>query len=274
LISQSLSLRKLILYEPNDCLTLYDIGKEYRVKLSYTEVFRYSDMLNPVSPTTLLLAGKLAQLGPGKIVLDLGSGKGYPSLLWASVFGARVEGFEVNRSFLRYANSRAIMLNLSSRVKYTCRDVKKLRLSKKYDVVASLGLGVARVYGSYGDALKVFKSMLYKDGILVLAEPVWLKKPVSSKVLSALGESENNLVTQPEMQELLREHGFRKLGDFVSLKEDWEIYVRPTYLALKEIIERVSRLEGEARKVLDGHKTQYDIVGKHWNMVLWVARSQ
>jgi cyclopropane fatty-acyl-phospholipid synthase-like methyltransferase len=244
------------------------------MRLSYTEIFRYSDVLNPVSPTTLLLAGKLAQLGPDKTVLDLGSGKGYPSLLWASVFGARVEGFDVNRSFVRYANSRAIMLNLSSRVKYTCRDVKKLRLGKKYDVVASLGLGVTQVYGSYGDALKVLKSMLHKDGILVLAEPVWLKRPVSSKVLSALGESENNLATHPEMQELLRENGFKELGDFISLKEDWEIYVRPTYVALQEMIERASRFKDEAQKVLDSHKTEYDIVGEHWDMVLWVARSQ
>jgi SAM-dependent methyltransferase len=244
------------------------------MKLSYTEIFRYSDILNPVSPTTLLLAGKLAQLGPEKTVLDLGSGKGFPSLLWASVFGVRVEGFDVNRNYVRYANSRAKMLNLSRRVEYSCRDVKKLRLSKKYDVIASLGLGVARVYGSYGDALKVLKNMLHKDGVLVLAEPVWLAKPVSSKVLSALGESEDNLVTQPEMQGLLREHGFKELGDFVSLKEDWEIYVRPTYLALQEIIERESRLEDEAQKVLNGFRTEYDIVGKHWNMVLWVATSR
>ena len=166
------------------------------------------------------------------------------------------------------------MLNLSSRVKYTCRDVKKLRLGRKYDVVASLGLGVARVYGSYGDALKVLKNMLNKDGVLVFAEPVWLKRPVPPKVLSALGVSEDNFVTQPEMQELLREYGFKKLGDFVSLKEDWEIYVRPTYVALQEIIERESRLENEAQKVLNGFRTQYEIVGKQWNMVLWVARSQ
>ena len=73
------------------------------MKLSCTEIFRYSDILNPVSPTTLLLAGKLAQLEPEKTVLDLGSGKGFPSLLWASVFGVRVEGFDVNRNYLAYS---------------------------------------------------------------------------------------------------------------------------------------------------------------------------
>jgi cyclopropane fatty-acyl-phospholipid synthase-like methyltransferase len=244
------------------------------MKLSYTEIFKYSDILNPVSPTTLLLAGKLAQLGPEKTVIDLGSGKGYPSLLWASVFGVHVEGFDVNRSFVRYANSRAIMLNLSSRVKYTYRDVKELTLGKKYDMVASLGLGVVRVYGSYGNALKVLKNMLYKDGVLVLAEPVWLARPVSSEVLSALDESEDNLATQPQMQELLREHGFKKLEDFVSSKQDWEIYARPTYIAMQEIIKSKGELAEEARKVVNGFRTEYDAVGQHLNMILWVAQSQ
>ena len=244
------------------------------MKLSYTEIFRYSDILNPVSPTTLLLAGKLAQLEPEKTVLDLGSGKGYPSVLWASAFGVHVEGFDVNRSFVRYANSRAIMLNLSSRVKYTCRDAKKLSLGMRYDVVASLGLGVTRVYGSYGDALKVLKNMLHKDGVLVLAEPVWLARPVSPKVLSALGESEDNLVTKPEMQELLREYGFKELGDFVSSKEEWEIYIRPTYIAMREIIKSKGELAEEAQKVVNGFRTEYDAVGQHWNEILWVAKSQ
>lgn len=243
------------------------------MKLSYTEIFKYSDILNPVSPTTLLLAGALAQLGPKKTVLDLGSGKGFPSLLWASVFGVRVEGFDVNKNFVRYANSRAKMLNLSHRVKYSCEDIRELGLDRKYDVVASLGLGIAQIYGSNGDALRVFKTMLHKNGVLVLAEPVWLAKPVSSKVLKALGEAEDSFLTKPEMQELLRESGFQELGNFVSSKEDWEIYTRPTYIAMQEIIESKSELAEQAQGVINSFRAEYDAAGQHWNMVLWVAKS-
>jgi SAM-dependent methyltransferase len=244
------------------------------MKLSYTEIFKYSDILNPVSPTTLLLAGELAQLGPKKTVLDLGSGKGFPSLLWASVFGVRVEGFDVNKNYVRYANSRAKMLNLSSRVEYLCGDIREPTLGRKYDVVASLGLGIAQVYGSYRDALRVFQNMLHKDGVLVLAEPVWLVKPVSSKVLKALGEAEDSLLTRPETQELLRESKFQELGNFVSSKEDWEIYTRPTYIAMQEIIESKSKLAEEAQGVINSFRAEYNAVGQHWNVVLWVVKSQ
>ena len=244
------------------------------MKLSYTEIFKYSDILNPVSPASLLLAGKLAQLGTKKTVLDLGSGKGFPSLLWASVFGVRVEGFDLNRNYVKYANSRAKMLNLSSRVEYLFGDIGEPRLSRKYDVIASLGLGIAQVYGSNSDALRVFKTMLHKDGVLVLAEPVWFVKPVSSKVLKALGEVEDSLPTKPEMQGLLRRSEFQELGNFVSSKEDWEIYTRPTYIAMQEIIESQSKLAEEAQGVMNSFRAEYDAAGQHWNMVLWVVKSR
>jgi 2-polyprenyl-3-methyl-5-hydroxy-6-metoxy-1,4-benzoquinol methylase len=243
------------------------------MKLSYTEIFKYSDILNPVSPTTLLLAGTLAQLGPRKTVLDLGSGKGFPSLLWASMFGVRVEGFDVNKNYVRYANSRAKMLNLSRRVEYSCRDIREPRLSRKYDAVASLGLGMGQVYGENSNALKIFKTMLHTDGILILAEPVWTAKPVSSEALKALGEAEDTFLTEAEMRQLMEESGFQVLGYFVSLKEDWELYVRPVYTAMHEIIESKSELAAEAQKVMNGFKAEYEAVGQHWNMLLWVAKT-
>jgi len=42
------------------------------MKLSYDDIFKYSDMLNPISLTTMFLAGKLAQMDSKKVVLDLG----------------------------------------------------------------------------------------------------------------------------------------------------------------------------------------------------------
>jgi len=221
----------------------------------------------------LLLAGKLAQLEPKSVILDLGSGKAFPSLLWASTFGVRVEGFDINKNYVAYANSRAKMLNLSQRVKYSCKNIRELRLDRKYNVVASLGLGIAQVYGDNSNALKTFKTMLYKDGILILAEPVWLKKPVSSEVLKVLGEAEESLLTKAEMRQLMGETGFQVLGHFVSSKEDWELYVRPVYTTMQEIIESKSELADEARKVMNSFKAECDAVGQHWNMLLWVAKN-
>jgi ubiquinone/menaquinone biosynthesis C-methylase UbiE len=244
------------------------------MKISYDEIFKHSDMLNPVSATALFLAGKLAQMEPKRLILDLGSGKGFPSLLWANTFGVRVEGFDMNRNYVEYANSRAKMLNLVQLVKYHCQDVSELRVDRKYEVVASLGLGIAQIYGSNSDALKIFKTMLLEDGILILAEPVWLAKPVSLEVLKVLGESEDNFLTEKGMRQLMEEIGFQVLGHLVSSKEDWELYVRPVYTAMQEIIESKSKLAGEAQEIMNGFKAECNAVGRHWNMILWVAKIQ
>lgn len=243
------------------------------MKLSYNDIFKYSDILNPISSTTLFSAGKLAQLEPKKLVLDLGSGKGFPSLLWASIFGVQVEGFDMNKNHVEYANSRAKMLNLAHRVKYFCEDVRNLRFHRKYDVVASLGLGIAQVYGDISNALKTFKTMLRKDGFLILAEPVWLAKPISSEVLRTLGEVEDSLLTKFELHQLIEKLRFKVLGYFVSSKEDWELYVRPVYIAMREIIESKSERAEEAQKVMNGFKAEYYAVGQYWDMILWVVKT-
>jgi cyclopropane fatty-acyl-phospholipid synthase-like methyltransferase len=240
--------------------------------ISYEEIFKYSDVFNPLSPTTLLSAGKLAQLEPKETVLDLGSGKGFPSLLWASVFGVHVEGFDLFESYVEYTIARAKMLNLSGKVQYFCQDLKGYTFDKEYAVVASLGLDTA-LYGDRRKALTYFKNLLEKDGVLVVAEPVWLKKPVPTEALKALGVGEESFITLPEMQKLLQELGFQELGHFVSSKEDWELYVRPVYVALHEIIKEKRELASEAQGILDLFKAEFDAAGKFWDMVLWVLKT-
>lgn len=242
------------------------------MSISYEEIFKYSDVFNPLSPTTLLLAGKLAGLKPTKTIVDLGSGKGFPSLLWASTFGVNVEGFDLFKTYVAYANERAKMLNLSGKVQYICQDLKDHKFNKQYDVVASLGLDVS-IYGDRRQALALFKTLMKKDGVLVVAEPVWLKKPVPAEVLKALGIPETLFITLPEMQQLLQSLGFQVLGHFASSKEDWELYVRPVFVALQEIIQETPALAAAAQGFLDGFKTEYAAAGQFWNMVLWVVKN-
>jgi cyclopropane fatty-acyl-phospholipid synthase-like methyltransferase len=244
------------------------------MELSFTEIFKYTDILNPVSPTSLLLAGNLARLEPGKTILDLGSGKGYPSLLWASAFGVQIDGFEINRNYVEYANARARMLNLANRVNYSCQNIQGLKFRRKYDVIASLGLGISQVYGGIRDALESFKAILDRKGVLIFAEPVWSVTPVPQEVLKGIGETEDSFPTKPEMQKSIEACGFKVLGDFVSSKEDWELYVKPTNIAMNEIVRSKKELAGEARKVMNGFKAEYNAANKYWDMILWVAEAQ
>ncbi len=243
------------------------------MELTYNDIFKYSDRLNPISSKTLFLAGKLAELGPEKTLLDLGSGKGFPSLLWASAFGVRVEGFDLNKEGVKYANSYGRLLNLEHLVKYLCRDVRRLKLSYKYDAVASLGIGIGEVYGTAKTALQNFRLMLNKGGFLILAEPVWLIKPVPKGVQKALKTSEESLCTKVEMERLIKDHNFEVRGSYVSTKEDWEYYVRPVNVAMRETMKGQPELLSECQAVINGFQAEYHAAGKYWDMILWVAKA-
>lgn len=94
-----------------------------------------------------------------------------------------------------------------------------------------------------------------------------------SEALRSLGETEDSFLTEAAMQQLIGESGFQVLGHFASSKENWELHVRPIYAAMQEIIKSKTELADEAQKVMNGFKAEYDAVGQHWNMLLWVAKT-
>lgn len=242
-------------------------------RLSFEEAFHTTDILNPVSATALFEAGRLTHLSRHKTVLDLGCGKGFASLLWAGAFGAKIEGFDLSGSFVRHAEARAKMLGLSERARHSCGDVKNLESEHKFDVVAFLGLGVVEVYGGFGEGLKQLKGHLKDGGFLVLSEPAWLARPVPPEVLQNLGTAEDRFATAAEFRGRLEEAGLSVQASFTSSREDWELYVQPVLTTLYEIAESANpRKAEEAREMARTFEAECDAVGKHWDLMLWVAK--
>ena len=241
--------------------------------LSYDEAFRTTDNLNPVSPTALFEAGRLAGLSPDKTVLDLGCGKGFPSLLWAGAFGAKVEGFDLSEASIRYAQARAEMLNLSDRIRYACGDVKELELKRKFDVVAFLGLSVVAIYGGFDEGLKRLKDYIREGGFLILSEPAWLTKPVPQETVRSLGVTEDLFATAEEFRKRLEDAALSVQATFTSSREDWALYVQPVLTTLHEIAEGAdARKAEEAREMAKAFEAERDAVGRQWDVILWVAK--
>jgi SAM-dependent methyltransferase len=239
--------------------------------ISYEEIFKYSDIFNPISLQTLQAAGKLANFAPEKTLIDLGCGKGFPALFWASMFGVQVEGFDRSQTYVDYSNARAKLLNLSNLACFFRQDLKSFVSTKKYDVVASLGVG-AEVFGGWFSAFKFFRSLLKDDGVILYSEPVWTSRPVKPEVLGALQCKEDVFLTVPEVRRQLLDLNLQELGFFVAPKEDWELYARPAIIALKEITKNKPDLAAEAQAFLSGFKMEHEAAGKDWEMVLWVLK--
>ncbi len=240
--------------------------------ISFREIFKNSDMLNPVTQQTLLLAGEYAEMGSGKLVIDLASGKGGPSLFWASEFGVQVDGYELDEINVAYANARATLLNLEGKARYFCRDLKDFIPERKYDIVAALGFDVS-IFGGRPQTFDRFKSMVKSDGFVIFTEPVWVRKPVPPAILKALKINQEDFITVEETRLLVSQQGYREVWHAVSAKEDWEAYVRPIFVTVQEFAQTHPDCERDAQAVIEGFKAEYDAAGKDWDVVLWVLKS-
>ncbi|MGH8704991.1 MAG: SAM-dependent methyltransferase, partial [Burkholderiales bacterium] len=73
---------------------------------------------------------KLAEVGPGDFVIDLGSGDGRIVLTAAKVFGARGFGVEIKDDLVRLSNEAARKEGVADRVKFLTQDLFKTDISK------------------------------------------------------------------------------------------------------------------------------------------------
>ncbi len=236
----------------------------------FEEIFTRTDIFNPISLQALHAAGKLAQLSPEKTLIELGCGKGFPALFWASAFGVKVMGVDRSQSYVDYANSRARLLNLQDQTCFSVQDLKTFSPAEKFDFVSFLGVGTD-VYGGKQAAFDAFRSMLKPEGIIFFSEPSWTTKPVPPRVLQALRCTNDTFLTMAETRQLWRNLKLKELCCFVASEEDWELYVRAPLLSLKEMILK-PEFATESSDFLEDFRVEHEIAGRNWDNVLWVVK--
>jgi SAM-dependent methyltransferase len=83
------------------------------------------------SPTSVVADMlKLADVGPGDFVIDLGSGDGRIVLTAAKVFGARGFGVDINEKLVKEANEAARQQGVADRAHFTIQDLFKTDIRK------------------------------------------------------------------------------------------------------------------------------------------------
>jgi hypothetical protein len=85
------------------------------------------------------------------------------------------------------------------------------------------------------------------------------------------GCPEEYFLTIPEMQQLLQKSSWAVLGQFVSSKDDWDLYVRPP---IRELQDRVAKkgYPDVAHLMLESFRLECEAAGRDWNVVLWVLK--
>jgi len=156
---------------------------------------------------TLELASRM-ELGAGSHVLDLGSGLGGPARTLAEIYGCRVTGVDLTRSYCEAASEMSAWVGLSGRVRFVHGDAASAGFGPaSFDAAMTIhvGMNVAAKDALYAAARRALKpgrifalyDVLQGEGGPVLFPVPWARDP-----------SISHLATPGEMRALLAGAGF------------------------------------------------------------------
>src|SRR5512137_1694764 len=94
----------------------------------YTIAERDIELVNPTSTEKIILVGKMLGMGPGKKVIDFGSGYAEPLILWAEQFGIKGLGVELREACCKRARKKISDRGLGDRLKIVQADGSKYKL--------------------------------------------------------------------------------------------------------------------------------------------------
>jgi SAM-dependent methyltransferase len=221
---------------------------------AWREVFgeEYPEGVEPysyVSVTELHRFAEALRIGKDDQFLDVGCGRGGPGLWVAAMTGARVLGLDVADSALVAARSRAVELDLGSKVDY--------RLGSFEDT----GLEDARV-----DAIMSVDALLFtSDKLAAVTELHRVLRPGGRLVFTSWdynGQPEGRPPQVDDHRPLLRAVGFDVLA--YDETDDWDRRQRETTTLLLEAVDELAA-ESEAdvvdvRRNLEEMQATFDVI--------------
>jgi ubiquinone/menaquinone biosynthesis C-methylase UbiE len=152
---------------------------------------------------------RLAQLGPGLRVLDVGGGLGGPARTLAAQFGCRVTVVDLTESYVRAGAALTARLGLADRVTHRAGDALALDVgADAFDVVwtQNSGMNIADKQRLYAG----FARLLRPGGLLAIQEPMaGPVQPVIFHVMWARDAAMSFLRPPGEMRAVIEAAGFR-----------------------------------------------------------------
>jgi cyclopropane fatty-acyl-phospholipid synthase-like methyltransferase len=151
----------------------------------FTIAERDLELVNPNSTEKIILAGKMLGMGPGKTVIDFGSGYAEPLIIWAENFGISGVGIEFREACCDRAQKKIAERGLGDRLEIVHKDASKYKFRKgAYDL--AICLGASFIWGGFGPTLRKLKQAVRPGGKVAIGEPYWNKTPAPKEYVKRL----------------------------------------------------------------------------------------
>lgn len=194
-------------------------------------------------------------------ILDMGCGRGDPTIELARLSGGRVTGVDIDQVSLDELATTARKEGLADRVKALRMDIKELKFpDASFEIIWAEGsmwiIGLEK-------GLREHKQLLSPGGCFVIHEMCWLRPDPPEEIRERWTFVGPGIRTVEENLELLPRCGYSLLGHF-TLPEDiwWEIYFVPVKERIEAMRERYADVP-EALEVLDREQTDVDLYRRY-----------
>jgi SAM-dependent methyltransferase len=226
------------------------------------------ELVNPISPAKVLLAGQAAGLQPGGRVVEYGCGYGEVLALWAVQFGADGLGLELRPAACERAQRKMAARGLAGRIEIACGDAAAHPVERgAYDLAACVGASF--IWGGFQPALQNMRPALRPGGRIVIGEPYWRSAPLPAE--TAPGGADFH--TERELLDIVRAEGLELEYVVRASQDDWDRYEAGNWQGLARwLAENPSHPErGEVLAHLRQTQDEYFSYGReHFGWALYV----
>jgi ubiquinone/menaquinone biosynthesis C-methylase UbiE len=194
-------------------------------------------------------------------ILDVGCGRGGPTMHLARLSGGQVIGIDIDRLSLETLATKIREAGLSDRVQAVrCSMLAMGFPDESFDVVWAEG---SIFVVGFERGLKAWRRYIKPGGFLVVHEMVWLRPNPPPEIERYWKARYPGIRTTPENLERIPACGYAPIGHF-SLAEDvwWRAYYEPLEARIHELRRKYAG-DAEALAVLDQEQAEADLFKKH-----------
>ena len=170
-------------------------------------------------------------------ILDIGCGRGEPTIELAKLSNGEVIGLDIDQRSLVELSERIAEHNLSDRVFIVNRSMQEMDFeSKSFDIIWAEAS--AHIVG-FETGLDSWWRFLKKEGYLVIHEMAWLRPDPPSEIVDHWRRTYPGVRTIPQYIAAIPHHGYELIDHFALPDDFWRLhYYGPLEERLRELRER------------------------------------
>jgi SAM-dependent methyltransferase len=194
-------------------------------------------------------------------ILDVGCGRGDPTLELARLSGGEVIGVDISQPALDELARRIQQAGWSDRVRVLNRSMLDMDFpAESFDIIWAEG--AVFVIG-FERSIQEWRRFLKPNGFLVIHEMTWLCPDPPAEIADHWRAIYPGIRSAPEYIQQVPPYGYEVIGHLPLPEEAWWLdYYGPLETRIRELREKYAG-DSEVQRVLDNRQREVDLFKKH-----------